>query len=60
MWDLQVVFYVSEFKGLFIFSVRDTTVPKLHSATSEAKILSYGKLSENNSLSFILLLYHLH
>lgn len=59
MWDLQVVFFVSELMGLFIFSVRHTTVPKLHSATSDAKILSYGKLNENKSLSFILLLNHL-
>lgn len=34
---------VSEIKIPFIFPVRDATVPKLHSATSEAKILSDGE-----------------
>lgn len=51
---------VSELKVLVVvFSVRDATVPKLRSATSEAKILSDGKFRVslyNISLSFLLLL----
>lgn len=53
-------FKMSELKISFIFSVRDATVPKLHSATSEAKIISHGEFKVslyNNLLSFILLLF---